>query len=131
MNPVEQLLHGHVRDCREKIAAAIASVDALENMAKALGQRPAVAPGRIASWSEEEDELLRANFALIGPTGCGELLPLRTYGAIRARATKLELLFADNMKRHWCEQCQHKVMSGQVAACQSKFCTAKALVAAG
>jgi hypothetical protein len=128
VNAIEDLLCGHIRDCREKIAAAVSSVDALEHLVKRLGDPPP-APQPVprphqSGWSEEEDNLLRDYYPSIGGR-CGQMLPRRSQWAIRGRAHKLGLSCVESLKRTRCDQCDANVTMGQVAACQSKFCPGK------
>jgi hypothetical protein len=130
MNPIEELLRGHIRNSREKIAEATASVDALEvfvrDLGKKLAKRPPM-PTLVAAWGPGEDELLRLNYSALGAPACRELLPHRTLTAIHKRANFLGLSFQGD--KFWCGQCDANVTPGQAAACQSKFCKGKAAVA--
>lgn len=134
MSAVEDLLLAHVRDCREKIAAAVSSVDALETLAARLGNLAAAAPTerayRVDDWSKEEDELIRVHYPELG-SGCHELMPHRTKTAIRTRAHRLGIITQPSSQRLFCEQCQVKVTRGQIASCKSPYCDGKKQVASG
>jgi hypothetical protein len=136
MNALEELLRAHLRDVREKIAAANASADALERQVEKIEAQLAsraslqpIARPRLDGWSAEEDALLREHYPLVGAAGCVELLPHRTAMAIRVRASRKLKLAHLPSKRIWCSQCEAKVTADQAATCASQFCKAKAEVA--
>jgi len=135
MNPVEELLRGHIRDCREKIAAAVASVDALESLMKRLDApppQPLPQVHKLNGWSAEEDTLLREHYAILGPAACQKLLPHRSAMAIRTHASRvLNIARLPAAQRLWCSQCETKVTQGQVASCPSSFCAGKQAVIEG
>lgn len=134
MNAVEALLTAHIRDARDKIRAATQSVDALEKLAERLIAAPMPLPvprqRGIDGWSRDEEDTLKFHYAAIGAVGCHELMRHRSVGAIRSRACRLGLTTLPSARRFWCDQCSARVTPGQVAACQSKFCKGKEVVAA-
>lgn len=132
-NPVFKLLRAHIRDARAAIAAAVARVDALEELTEKVRDLPE--PGRRVrgpdGWTTEEDTLLFGHYAAMGAAELNRtLLPHRSVTALRSRAHRLGLTTLPSAQRLWCDQCQAKVTRGQIATCPSKFCTAKAAVAA-
>jgi hypothetical protein len=128
MSAMEDLLCGHIRGCREAVAEATSRIDALEALVEKLSSAPPqpLTRYRTASWSDDEDAVLIASYEALGPKGCATLIPHRTELAIRTRAHRLGLAHLESAKRSWCDQCDAKVTSGQVASCKSKFCPGKA-----
>lgn len=92
MNAIEELLRGHIRNCRAKIAEAVTSVNALEQQVNdlSLGKAPPLPVKRRYDngWSIEEEALLRQHYPTLGAKGCAELLPFRSLGAIRTHASR-------------------------------------------
>lgn len=92
MNAVEELLRGHIRNCRQRIAEAVASVNALEKKVEELRNwNEPPAPSRrqyVDGWSVEEEALLREYYPSLGAKGCAEMLPHRTMGAIKTHASR-------------------------------------------
>lgn len=131
MNALEALLREHIRGCRETIAEATRRVDALEELTVKVGEVPEADQFRANGWTKEEEEILFRHYPEGGSITCSALLPHRTPGAIRTHARRLGVVTSPNAQRFWCDQCQFKVNRGQVAACASKFCHGKRLVARG
>jgi hypothetical protein len=130
VNALESLLREHIRGSREAIAEATRRVDALEALAGKVATAPAKPP-RKNGWRPEENEILRLRYPEGGAVACLPLLPGRAATAIRTQAHRLGLNTDPRAQRFWCDQCQFKVNRAQVAACQSKFCEGKKLVARG
>lgn len=133
MNALESLLREHIRGSREAVAEAVRRIDALEDLTEKLAKRPPAPMDQVRAngWSDEEDEIIRQYYPGGGPAACIPFLRHRTALAIRTHARRLGVVSNPNMQRFWCDQCQSKVNRNQVAACQSKFCQGKKLVAAG
>lgn len=138
MSQIEDLLRAHLHGIRETIDEAVKRADALEALVGRLSmqltdERPLASPvarSKLDGWSEEEDAVLRENYSLIGAAGCARLLPHRTAMAIRVRASrKLHLTCSPAHSKTWCDQCQSRVNSEQIASCQSRFCAQKAAAA--
>lgn len=138
MNPIEELLRAHLKDVREQIALANARADSLEALIDRVSTQSTISASAAQpvarkmpnGWSEQEDELLRQNYELIGAAGCMKLLPHRSNMAIRVRASRnLGLVCLPSAKKIWCGQCESKVTQGQAASCASRFCKAKAVAA--
>jgi hypothetical protein len=128
MSAMEDLLCGHIRGCREAIVEATTRIDALEALVEKLSVAPPK-PGPVVrsnSWSGGELALLREHYPAMGAAGFAALVPHRTPLAIRAQAHRLGLIHLESAKRSWCDQCDAKVTSGQIASCKSKFCPGKA-----
>ena len=132
-NPVEKLLRAHIRDARQAIATAVARVDALEKLTETVsdlpqaGRRVRVSDG----WTSEEDALLFEHYAKLGAAELHRtLMSHRTVLALRSRAKRLGLVFLPAAQRLRCDQCQAMVKRNQIAACSSKFCEGKKIVAA-
>lgn len=121
MNAIEELLLGHVRACREAGKEYARRIDALEALISKLSQRPASGPAMVM-WSEEENDLLRKHYVLLGARACADLLPHRSYGSVRRQVSRLGLQRMPSMVKTFCDQCSARVTSGQIASCQSKFC---------
>lgn len=137
MNPIEELLRGHIRSVREAGEEYERRIVALEKVVGRLTNGPKwVAPkssrkkaGSARVWAPEEDDLLRVHYPSVGAVGCTELLPHRTADAIHQRAHRLGVQCAEYSERLNCMQCDARVSRSQIAACQSPFCSAKKMVA--
>lgn len=133
MSAIEELILAHARGCREAIAVATSRVEALEELAAKLKNWvPPKLPNRFrGEWTEAENEVMREHYATLGPARLVALLPHRTRMAIAQQGHHLELHYMPSRKKVYCDQCDANVLIDQVATCKSKFCTAKAVVAAG
>lgn len=129
MNAVEELLRGHVRGCREAGEEYARRLDALEALIDDLSKRPE--PDLRCSaigWSAEENELLRRNYPLHGSRLCADMLPHRTYEAVRGHIGRLGLQRMPPAIKVLCDQCSERKTRGQIVSCQSKFCPKGKLV---